>query len=87
MSQLAAPAMVRYRGQRRDRRHLLAGLGHGPSAAFRAYGAGKAALNQMTRNLAGEFAPLVRVNAIIVGGVTHDIRGSKSSSPTTSCGP
>lgn len=38
-------------------------------SSFVAYGAGKAALNQMTRNLAGEFAPLVRVNAIIVGGV------------------
>jgi 7-alpha-hydroxysteroid dehydrogenase len=38
-------------------------------SAFAAYGAGKAALNQMTRNLAGEFAPLVRVNAIVVGGV------------------
>jgi 7-alpha-hydroxysteroid dehydrogenase len=38
-------------------------------SAFAAYGAGKAALNQVTRNLAGEFAPLVRVNAIVVGGV------------------
>ena len=38
-------------------------------SSFAAYGAGKAALNQMTRNLAGEFAPLVRVNAIVVGGV------------------
>lgn len=38
-------------------------------SSFAAYGAGKAALNQVTRNLAGEFAPLVRVNAIIVGGV------------------
>jgi 7-alpha-hydroxysteroid dehydrogenase len=38
-------------------------------SSFVAYGAGKAALNQMTRNLAGEFAPLVRVNGIIVGGV------------------
>ena len=34
-----------------------------------AYGAGKAALNMLTRDLAGEFAPLVRVNAILVGGV------------------
>lgn len=38
-------------------------------SSFAAYGAGKAALNQMTRNLAGEFAPLVRVNALLVGGV------------------
>jgi 7-alpha-hydroxysteroid dehydrogenase len=36
---------------------------------FVAYAAGKAALNQMTRNLAVELAPLVRVNAIGVGGV------------------
>jgi 7-alpha-hydroxysteroid dehydrogenase len=36
--------------------------------AFVAYGAGKAALNMMTRNLAAEFAPKVRVNAISLGG-------------------
>ena len=36
--------------------------------AFVAYGAGKAALNMMTRNMAIEFAPKVRVNAIGVGG-------------------
>jgi 7-alpha-hydroxysteroid dehydrogenase len=34
-----------------------------------AYGAGKAALNMVTQNLAAEFAPRVRVNAIGVGGV------------------
>src|SRR4029077_2220432 len=37
--------------------------------AFVAYGAGKAALNMMTRNLAAELAPRVRINAISVGGV------------------
>jgi 7-alpha-hydroxysteroid dehydrogenase len=37
--------------------------------SFVAYSAGKAALNQLTRTLAAEFAPLVRVNAIGVGGV------------------
>jgi len=37
--------------------------------AFAAYGAGKAALNMMTRNVAFEWAPKVRVNAISVGGV------------------
>jgi 7-alpha-hydroxysteroid dehydrogenase len=34
-----------------------------------AYAAGKAALNMVTRNLAAELAPKVRVNAISVGGV------------------
>ncbi len=40
--------------------------------AFVAYGAGKAALNMMTRNLAPELAPKVRVNAISVGGVATE---------------
>jgi 7-alpha-hydroxysteroid dehydrogenase len=38
-------------------------------SSFAAYAAGKAALNMMTRNLAAEFAPKVRINAISVGGV------------------
>ena len=40
--------------------------------AFAAYGAGKAALNMMTRNIAAELAPRVRINAISVGGVATD---------------
>lgn len=40
--------------------------------SFVAYGAAKAALNMMTRNLAAEIAPKVRVNAISVGGVATD---------------
>jgi 7-alpha-hydroxysteroid dehydrogenase len=40
--------------------------------SFVAYAAGKAALNMMTRNLAAELAPKVRVNAISVGGVATD---------------
>jgi 7-alpha-hydroxysteroid dehydrogenase len=36
---------------------------------FAAYGAAKMALNFLTKNLAAEFAPKVRVNAIAVGGV------------------
>ena len=40
--------------------------------AFVAYGAGKAAMNMMTRNMAPEFAPKIRVNAISVGGVATD---------------
>lgn len=37
--------------------------------SFVAYGAAKAALNRLTRNIAPELAPRVRVNAIDVGGV------------------
>ena len=37
--------------------------------SFAAYGAAKAALDRMTRNIAPELAPRVRVNAIDVGGV------------------
>jgi len=40
--------------------------------AFVAYAAGKAALNMVTRNLAAELAPKVRVNALSVGGVDTD---------------
>ena len=36
---------------------------------FVAYGSAKAALNRMTRNMAPELAPRVRLNAIDVGGV------------------
>ena len=39
---------------------------------FVAYAAGKAALNMVTRNLAAEFAPKVRVNALSVGGVATE---------------
>jgi 7-alpha-hydroxysteroid dehydrogenase len=40
--------------------------------SFVAYAAGKAALNMITRDLAPEFAPKVRINAISVGGVATD---------------
>lgn len=42
---------------------------------FSAYGAAKAALNQMTRNLAQDFAPLVRINAIEPGTIMTDALG------------
>ena len=37
--------------------------------SFVAYGVGKAALTHMTKNLAAEFAPLVRINAIGTGAI------------------
>ena len=42
---------------------------------FSAYGAAKAALNQMTRNLAQDFAPQVRINAIEPGTIMTDALG------------
>lgn len=39
---------------------------------FSAYGAAKAALNQMTRNLAQDYAPLIRINAVEPGTVMTD---------------
>jgi 7-alpha-hydroxysteroid dehydrogenase len=68
MSQLAARAMVDTAGS-----GSIVNISSRSSdmvlSSFVAYGAGKAALNQMTRNLAVELAPRVRVNAIGVGGV------------------
>ena len=39
---------------------------------FSAYGTAKAGLNQMTRLLAADFAPLIRVNAIAPGAIMTD---------------
>jgi len=68
MSQLAARAMVDTAGG-----GSIVNISSRSSdmvmSSFVAYGAGKAALNQMTFNLATELAPRVRVNAIGVGGV------------------
>lgn len=43
-----------------------------PQKRFSAYGAAKAALNQMTRNLAQDYAPLIRINAIEPGTIETD---------------
>jgi 7-alpha-hydroxysteroid dehydrogenase len=62
-------------------RHMIDTAGHGAvvnissrsasmtQTMFVAYGSAKAALDRMTRNIAPELAPRVRVNAIDVGGV------------------
>jgi 7-alpha-hydroxysteroid dehydrogenase len=49
---------------------------------FTAYGAGKAALNMATRNMAPELAPKVRINAIEVGGIETDALASVLTDPS-----
>jgi 7-alpha-hydroxysteroid dehydrogenase len=49
--------------------NISSAAGRIPQPNFAAYGTAKAALSFLTRNLAAEFAPVVRVNAIGVGAV------------------
>ncbi len=55
--------------------NISSGLSWMVEAGFVAYGTAKAALNHLTRLLANEFAPRVRVNAIAVGSVETDALG------------
>jgi 7-alpha-hydroxysteroid dehydrogenase len=52
--------------------NISSALSHLVEKPFVAYGTAKAALNHMTRLLAYEFAPRIRVNAIAVGSVETD---------------
>lgn len=79
LSQIAAPMMVTDESEGRG-----AGRGQGAivnissvagsfaQSGFVAYGTAKAALSFMTGNLAQDFAPRIRVNAIAVGSVLTD---------------
>lgn len=52
--------------------NISSAVSHVMDSGFIAYGTAKAALNQMTRLMACEFAPKVRANAIAVGAVETD---------------
>jgi 7-alpha-hydroxysteroid dehydrogenase len=52
--------------------NISSAMSHLVESGFVAYGTAKAALNHMTRLLACEYAPLVRVNALAVGSVLTD---------------
>ncbi len=71
LSQLAAPMMVRADGQGAIV-NISSVAGSFAQSGFVAYGTAKAALSFMTGNLAQDFAPKVRVNAIAVGSVLTD---------------
>ncbi|MGI9292397.1 MAG: glucose 1-dehydrogenase [Pseudomonadales bacterium] len=66
MTQLAVPKMVESAGEG-SVINISSIAGQEPSAQFAAYGVAKSSLSFLTRELAQEFAPKVRVNAIGVG--------------------
>lgn len=71
MSRLCAPHMVKTTGTGAIV-NISSVAGHLPQPGFMSYGIGKAAMNFMTLNLAQDFAPKVRVNAISVGSTLTD---------------
>lgn len=70
LSKLAAQAMVDTDGAGAIV-NISSRSGDMVMTSFLAYGAGKAALNMITQNLAADFAPRIRVNAIAVGVWRH----------------
>lgn len=66
MSRIAAPLMVASAGEGAII-NISSAAGELPCAGIVSYGTAKAALSFLTRELAQEFAPKVRVNAIAVG--------------------
>ncbi len=69
LSRRAAPHLAKTRGSILN---ISSAMSHLVDSGFVAYGAAKAALNHMTRLLACEWAPLVRVNAIAAGATLTD---------------
>ena len=70
LSQLAVPHFVAAGGGAVV--NVSSALSHYVEPGFVAYGSAKAALNHMTRMLAAELAPKVRVNAMAVGSIETD---------------
>ena len=71
MSRLCAPIMAKTTGTGAII-NISSVAGHIAQSGFISYGIGKAAMNFMTLNLAQDFAPKVRVNAISVGSTLTD---------------
>ena len=71
MSRICAPLMVDHSGSGTIL-NISSIAGHKPAPCFAAYGTAKGALSLLTQELAQEFAPKVRVNAIAVGSTRTD---------------
>ena len=75
MTKLAVPKMVETTG-RGAVVNIGSVAGRWNSAGFAAYGTAKSALAFLTRQLAQDFAPKVRVNCIAVGSIKTDALGT-----------
>jgi 7-alpha-hydroxysteroid dehydrogenase len=71
LSRICAPLMVESAGGG-NILNISSIAGHKPTPCFAAYGTAKGALSLLTGELAQEFAPKVRVNAIAVGSTKTD---------------
>lgn len=71
LSRICAPLMVQSTGCGVIL-NISSIAGHKPAPCFAAYGTAKGALSLLTQELAQEFAPKVRVNAIAVGSTRTD---------------
>ncbi len=75
MTRLCVPKIVQTAGKG-SVVNISSVAGRVHSAGFAAYGTAKAALSFLTKNLAQDFAPKVRVNAIAVGSVRTEALGT-----------
>ena len=71
LSRICAPLMVSLKGSGAIL-NISSVAGQFPAPCFSAYGTAKSALTFLTRELAQEYAPKVRVNAIAVGSTKTD---------------
>ncbi len=74
LTQLAVPHLLEAGGG--SVINIASSAGRNPDRGFAAYGTAKAAMIQLTRNLATDLAPKIRVNAIAPGSIETEALGS-----------
>ena len=74
LTQLAVPHLLESGGG--SVINIASSAGRNPDRGFAAYGTAKAAMIQLTKNLATDLAPKIRVNAIAPGSIETEALGS-----------